>query len=122
MQKPGAEYDAWLVDIGEGEQFGSDFVGLNPNSKIPVLLDRSVEPECPVFESCAILHYLARKFGELLPEHDTAYAECLSWLFWQESSASFLGGALLAGEQRLVSGRWVRPLLSLCAPPNGVPN
>ena len=88
----GAEYDAWLVDIGEGEQFGSDFVGLSPNSKIPVLLDRSVGPECPVFESCAILHYLARKFGELLPEGDSAYAECLSWLFWQESSASFLGG------------------------------
>ena len=88
----GAEYDAWLIDIGEGEQFGSDFVALNPNSKIPVLLDRSVEPQRPVFESCAILHYLARKFGELLPDDDAAYAECLSWLFWQESSASFLGG------------------------------
>ncbi|MFT5503081.1 MAG: GST-like protein [Gammaproteobacteria bacterium] len=88
----GAEYDAWLVDIGEGEQFGSDFVQLNPNSKIPALLDRSVEPERPVFESCAILHYLARKFGELMPEDDAGYSECLSWLFWQESSASFLGG------------------------------
>ncbi len=88
----GAAYDLHIINIGEGEQFGSDFVGLNPNSKIPVLLDRSVEPECPVFESCAILHYLARKFGELLPEGDNAYAECLSWLFWQESSASFLGG------------------------------
>jgi GST-like protein len=87
-----AEYDAWLVNIGEGEQFGSGFVHLNPNSKIPVLLDRSVEPERPVFESCAILHYLARKFGCLIPENDAAYAECLSWLFWQESSASFLGG------------------------------
>jgi GST-like protein len=88
----GAEYDAWLVDIGEGEQFGSGFVQLSPNSKIPVLLDRSVDPERPVFESCAILHYLARKFGELLPDDDAGYAECLSWLFWQESSASFLGG------------------------------
>ncbi|MFT5811118.1 MAG: GST-like protein, partial [Rubritalea sp.] len=88
----GAEYDAWLINIGEGEQFGSGFVELNPNSKIPVLLDRSAEPQRPVFESCAILHYLARKFGELLPDDDAAYAECLSWLFWQESSASFLGG------------------------------
>jgi GST-like protein len=78
----GAEYDAWLINIGEGEQFGSGFVELNPNSKIPVLLDRSAEPQRPVFESCAILHYLARKFGELLPDDDAAYAECLSWLFW----------------------------------------
>ena len=88
----GAEYDAWLVDIGEGEQFGSDFVKLNPNSKIPVLLDRSVEPARPVFESCAILHYLAKKFGDLIPDDEAGYSECLSWLFWQESSASFLGG------------------------------
>ena len=87
-----AEYDAWLIDIGEGEQFGSDFVKLNPNSKIPVLLDCSVEPALPVFESCAILHYLARKFGELLPEGEAGYSECLSWLFWQESGASFVGG------------------------------
>ncbi|MEM7206823.1 MAG: glutathione-dependent disulfide-bond oxidoreductase [Pseudomonadota bacterium] len=88
----GAEYDAWLVDIGEGEQFGSDFVKLNPNSKIPVLLDCSVNPARPVFESCAILHYLARKFGALIPQDESGYAECLSWLFWQESSSSFLGG------------------------------
>ena len=87
-----AEYDAWLIDIGEGDQFGSGFVQLNPNSKIPVLLDRSVTPHQPVFESCAILHYLARKFGELIPDNEPAYTECLSWLFWQESSASFLGG------------------------------
>lgn len=87
-----AEYDAWLIDIGEGDQFGSDFTRLNPNSKIPVLLDRSVNPELPVFESCAILHYLARKFGELLPNDDRTYSECLSWLFWQESGASFVGG------------------------------
>jgi GST-like protein len=88
----GAEYDAWLINIGEGDQFGSGFVQLSPNSKIPVLLDRSVNPERPVFESCSILHYLARKFGVLLPDYDAGYAECLSWLFWQESSASFLGG------------------------------
>ncbi len=88
----GAEYDAWLVNIGEGEQFGSDFVQLNPNSKIPVLLDRSAKANTPVFESCAILHYLARKFGDLMPEDAAGHSECLSWLFWQESSASFLGG------------------------------
>ena len=88
----GAEYDAWLINIGEGDQFGSGFTELNPNSKIPVLLDRSLEPALPVFESCAILHYLARKFGELLPEDERTYSECLSWLFWQESGASFVGG------------------------------
>ena len=87
-----AEYDAWLINIGEGDQFGSGFVELSPNSKIPVLLDRSVQPQRPVFESCAILHYLAQKFGALLPKDDALYSECLSWLFWQESSASFLGG------------------------------
>ena len=88
----GAEYDAWFINIGKGEQFGSDFVRLNPNSKIPVLLDRSRDPAYPVFESCAILHYLAQKFGELLPDDPVEQSRCLSWLFWQESSASFLGG------------------------------
>ena len=88
----GAEYDAWLIDIGKGDQFGSDFTRLNPNSKIPVLLDRSMDPELPVFESCAILHYLARKFGEFLPADEATYSECISWLFWQESGASFVGG------------------------------
>lgn len=88
----GAEYDAWLIHIGEGEQFGSGFVALNPNSKIPALLDRSVNPDRPVFESCAILHYLAKKFDALMPADDAGQSECLSWLFWQESSASYLGG------------------------------
>ena len=89
----GAEYDAWLIDISEGAQFGSGFVALNPNSKIPALLDRS-DPARPqrVFESGAILLYLAEKFGELLPTDPAARAEALSWLFWQMGSAPFLGG------------------------------
>lgn len=87
-----AEYDAWFVDIGEGEQFGSVFVQLNPNSKIPVLLDRSISPPQRVFESCAILLYLAEKFDVLLPESFSERTDCKSWLFWQESSASYLGG------------------------------
>ena len=88
----GAEYDLHTIDIGKGEQFGSGFVALNPNSKIPVLLDRSKSPPQPVFESCAILLYLAEKHGALLPADARERSECLSWLFWQESSASFLGG------------------------------
>jgi GST-like protein len=89
----GAEYDAWLIDIGEGDQFGSGFVEINPNSKIPALLDRT-DPEHPrrVFESGAILLYLAEKFGAFLPSGGAARAECLSWLFWQMGSAPFLGG------------------------------
>lgn len=88
----GAEYDAWLINISEGDQFGSDFVGINPNSKIPALLDRSVEPPQRVFESGAILLYLAEKFGELLPTEHAARTECLSWLFWQMGSGPYLGG------------------------------
>lgn len=88
----GAEYDAWLIDIGAGEQFGSGFVAVNPNSKIPALLDRSVTPPVRVFESGAILMYLAEKFGALLPTEPAERAECLSWLFWQMGSAPFLGG------------------------------
>ena len=89
----GAEYDAWRIDIGEGEQFGAGFVALNPNSKIPALLDRS-DPACPqrVFESGAILLYLADKFGAFLPAAPAARTEALSWLFWQMGSAPFLGG------------------------------
>ncbi|AVP56539.1 glutathione-dependent disulfide-bond oxidoreductase [Pulveribacter suum] len=89
----GAEYDAWLIRIHEGDQFGSGFVGVNPNSKIPALLDRS-NPDQPVrvFESGAILMYLAEKFGALLPTEPARRAECLSWLFWQMGSAPFLGG------------------------------
>jgi GST-like protein len=88
----GAEYDAWLIRIHEGEQFGSGFVGVNPNSKIPALLDRSGASPIRVFESGAILLYLAEKFGALLPTEPAARAECLSWLFWQMGSAPYLGG------------------------------
>lgn len=87
----GAEYDAWLIRIQEGDQFGSGFVGVNPNSKIPALMDRSGPQPVRVFESGAILLYLAEKFGALLPS-GAARAECLSWLFWQMGSAPFLGG------------------------------
>ncbi|MFM2348331.1 MAG: glutathione-dependent disulfide-bond oxidoreductase [Pseudomonadota bacterium] len=88
----GAEYDAWLVKIGEGEQFGSGFVEVNPNSKIPALVDRSGHEPIRVFESGAILVHLAEKFGAFLPAAPAARAECLSWLFWQMGSAPFVGG------------------------------
>lgn len=88
----GAEYDAWLVKINEGAQFASGFVEVNPNSKIPALLDRSGPGPIRVFESGAILLYLAEKFGAFLPPGGAARAECLSWLFWQMGSAPFLGG------------------------------
>ncbi len=88
----GAEYDAWLIRINEGEQFGSGFVAANPNSKIPALVDRSGSAPVRVFESGAILLYLAEKFGAFLPADGAARAECLSWLFWQMGSAPFLGG------------------------------
>jgi GST-like protein len=88
----GAEYDAWLIRIGEGHQFGSGFVDVNPNSKIPALLDRSGPKPVRVFESGAILMYLAEKFGAFLPKDPADRAECLSWLFWQMGSAPYLGG------------------------------
>ena len=88
----GAEYDAWLIKIGDGDQFGSGFVGVNPNSKIPALLDRSGPKPIRVFESGAILVHLAEKFGEFLPTDPAERAECLSWLFWQMGSAPYLGG------------------------------
>lgn len=88
----GAEYDAWLIDIGEGAQFGSGFVAINPNSKIPALLDRSVQPAIPVFESGAILLHLAEKFGAFIPTAPAARAACLSWLFWQMGATPYLGG------------------------------
>ncbi len=88
----GAEYDAWLIQISEGDQFGSGFVAINPNSKIPALVDRSEPEPVRVFESGAILVYLAEKFGAFLPETRAARAETLSWLFWQMGSAPFLGG------------------------------
>src|SRR6478672_6713369 len=87
-----AEYDAWLIRIGEGEQYGSGFVAVNPNSKIPALVDRSGPTPIRVFETGAILMYLAEKFGEFLPTEPGARAECLSWLFWQMGSAPYLGG------------------------------
>ena len=88
----GAEYDAYLINIGNGDQFGSGFVEINPNSKIPALLDRSSEPHTRVFESGAILVYLAEKFGEFIPTDPSARAECMSWLFWHMGSAPYLGG------------------------------
>lgn len=90
--KTEAEYDAWLINISEGQQFGSGFVEINPNSKIPALLDRSTTPGIRVFESGAILVYLAEKFGAFLSTDPAARAECLSWVFWQMGSAAFLGG------------------------------
>jgi len=88
----GAEYDAWLIDIREGDQFGSGFVGVNPNSKIPALMDHSTTTPTRIFESGAILLYLAEKFGALLPRDHATRTECLSWLFWQMGSAPYLGG------------------------------
>jgi len=88
----GAEYDAWLIKISDGEQFGSGFVEVNPNSKIPALMDRSGPAPIRVFESGAILLYLAEKFDAFLPADAARRAECLSWLFWQMGSAPYLGG------------------------------
>ena len=88
----GAEYDAWLIRINEGDQFGSGFVAINPNSKIPALADHSGPAPIRVFESGAILLYLAEKFGAFLPTEHAARTECLSWLFWQMGSAPYLGG------------------------------
>jgi GSH-dependent disulfide-bond oxidoreductase len=88
----GAEYDAWLIEIGKGDQFGSGFVGVNPNSKIPAMTDHSVAPPLRIFESGAILLYLADRFGALIPKDHAGRTECLSWLFWQMGSAPYLGG------------------------------
>ena len=88
----GAEYDAWLINIGQGDQFGSGFVAANPNSKIPALMDHSGPKPIRIFESGAILVHLAEKFGAFLPTEPAARAECLSWLFWQMGSAPYLGG------------------------------
>ncbi len=97
----GAEYDAFLINIGEGAQFSSGFVDINPNSKIPALLDTSTNPSTRVFESGAILVYLAEKFGEFLPTEASARAECMSWIFWQMGSAPYLG-------------RWIWSFLCIC--------
>ena len=90
--KEGAEYDAYTVNIGEGDQFSSGFVDINPNSKIPALMDRSTSPPTRIFESGAIMLYLAEKFDAFYPKEPAAKAECLSWLFWQMGSAPYLGG------------------------------
>jgi GST-like protein len=90
--KEGAEYDAWLINIGEGDQFSSGFVDINPNSKIPAMVDHSTTPATRVFESGAIMLYLAEKFEAFVPMQGVARAECLSWLFWQIGSAPYLGG------------------------------
>jgi len=87
-----AEYDAYLIKIGDGDQFGSDFVDINPNSKIPALMDHSTTPPTRVFESGSILLYLAEKFDVLIPKDAAARTECLNWLFWQMGSAPYLGG------------------------------
>lgn len=87
-----AEYDAWLIDIGEGDQFGSGFVEVNPNSKIPALMDHTTTPPTRVFESGSILLYLAKKFGAFLPTDHATRTETLNWLFWQMGSAPYLGG------------------------------
>jgi GSH-dependent disulfide-bond oxidoreductase len=90
--KEGAEYDAWFVNIGEGDQFSSGFVDINPNSKIPAMVDYSTSSPTRVFESGAIMLYLAEKFDAFVPKQGQERAECLSWLFWQIGSAPFLGG------------------------------
>ncbi len=92
LGKTGAEYDAYLIQIGDGDQFGSGFVGANPNSKIPALVDHSMDPPLRVFESGSILLYLAEKFDAFLPKDPAARTECLNWLFWQMGSAPYLGG------------------------------
>lgn len=90
--KTGAEYDAYTINIGEGDQFGSGFVAINPNSKIPALIDTTTDPETRIFESGAILMYLAEKFGAFIPTEPSARAECYSWLMWQMGSAPYVGG------------------------------
>ncbi len=92
LGKKDAEYDAYMIKIGDGDQFGSGFVDINPNSKIPALMDHSTTPPTRVFESGAILLYLAEKYGALIPTDAAARTECLNWLFWQMGSAPYLGG------------------------------
>ena len=88
----GAEYDAWMIEIGDGDQFGSGFVDVNPNSKIPAMVDRSGAEPVRIFESGSILFYLGEKFGAFLPTAQSARTECMNWLFWQMGSAPYLGG------------------------------
>jgi GSH-dependent disulfide-bond oxidoreductase len=90
----GAEYDAWIINIGTGDQFGSDYVKINPNSKIPCMMDHSVDPPVRLFESASILFYLAEKFGEFLPTETHKRAETMNWVMWQMGSAPYVGGGL----------------------------
>jgi len=92
LGKTEAEYDAWLIKIGDGDQFGSGFVDINPNSKIPAMMDHSTATPTRVFESASILFYLAEKFDAFIPHEPSARAECMNWLFWQMGSAPYLGG------------------------------
>ena len=92
LGESGAEYDAWYIDIQKGDQFGSGFVDINPNSKIPAMVDHSTHPALRVFESGSILLYLAEKFGRFIPDSQPGRMECLNWLFWQMGSAPYLGG------------------------------
>jgi len=92
LGKDAAEYDAWLININEGDQFGRGFTEINPNSKIPALMDHSISPPIRIFESGAIMVYLAEKYEAFLPTEPSSRAECMSWLFWQMGSAPFLGG------------------------------
>ncbi len=92
LGESGAEYDAWYIDIQKGDQFGSGFVDINPNSKIPAMVDHSTDPALRVFESGSILLYLAEKFGRYIPDSQPGRMECLNWLFWQMGSAPYLGG------------------------------
>ena len=101
----GAEYDAWLIQIRDGDQFGSGFVEINPNSKIPALMDHSISPPLRVFESGNILLYLADKFATLIPKDPAGRTECLSWLFWQMGSAPYLGGGRHQDKARFPSAR-----------------
>jgi GST-like protein len=88
----GAEYDAWMINIGKGDQFGSDFVAINPNSKIPAMMDWSTDPPIRLFESGSILFHLAEKFGEFLPREGPGRTETMNWLMWQMGSAPYVGG------------------------------
>ena len=92
LGKTDAEYDAYLINISEGDQFGSDFVAANPNSKIPAMMDHSTTPPTRIFESGAMMLYLAEKHDAFIPKDEPARAECLSWLFWQMAATPFLGG------------------------------
>lgn len=117
-----AEYDAWLINIGEGEQFSSGFVDVNPNSKIPALVDTTTSPETKLFESGSILHYLAEKFDAFIPKAPAQRVACYNWLFWQVGSGPFVGGGfghfivmrLTQWNTRLIALPWKRNVNLMC--------